>query len=185
MVGRAIREARLRASLSMRSLASACGVSQAFLSAVERGLSTPSLSTLYKVAEVLGTEPSRLLPPPSDAEIAVIRADEGRMVATSDRPHAATGRLVFSDPGRHLELYEYVAGPDDDLDVWYEHPGDTVLHLIEGTLRVEFAARPAVTLRAGDCMVHAAKIAHRWAVEGDTPVRLFLVVVRPQQATAP
>jgi transcriptional regulator with XRE-family HTH domain len=179
-VGRTIRKARADAGMSMRALAVACGVSQPFLSAVERGLSTPSIHTLYRIAEVLGTAPSSLLPAQADGDINVIRAGEGRLVPSSDRPGSALGRVVFSDPTRHLEIYEYVASPDDDLDVWYEHPGDAVLHLIEGTLLVEFAERPAVVLGPGDCLVHPGAVAHRWTIEGDAPVRLFVVIVRPE-----
>lgn len=177
-VGQAVREARLRSGLSMRSLAAKCGVSQAFLSAVERGLSTPSIITLYKLAEVLGTEPADLLAPPDDPEVSVIRASEGQWAPTSDRPDAALGRMIFSDPRRHLELYEYRITVDDDIDVWYEHPGVTVLHLIDGSLQVEFASRPSVTLGPGDCVVHRGTIAHRWSMVGTDPIRLFLVVVR-------
>jgi len=179
-VGAAIRKARADAGMSMRALSLACGVSQPFLSAVERGLSTPSIYTLYRIAEVLNTTPAALLPVHDPDDITVVRAGEGRLVPSSDRPNSAIGRVVFSDPERHLEIYEYVVSPEQDLDVWFEHPGDGVLHLIEGTLRVEFEARPAITLHAGDCMVHPGKIAHRWAVEEDAPVRLFFVVVRPE-----
>ena len=36
-------------------------------------------------------------------------------------------------------------------------------------------------LGPGDCLVHPGTIAHRWTVEGDDPVRLFLVVLpRPR-----
>lgn len=177
-VGQAVRDARLRGGLSMRALAVRCGVSQAFLSAVERGMSTPSIITLYKLAEVLGTEPADLLAPPDDREVSVIRSTEGRLVPTSDRPHAALGRVVFSDPRRHLEIYEYRISVSDDLDVWYEHPGATVLHLIEGQLEVEFEARRPELLGPGDCLVHHGAIAHRWSIAGSAPVRLFLVVVR-------
>jgi quercetin dioxygenase-like cupin family protein len=142
-------------------------------------LSTPSLFTLYRIAEVLNTSPASLLPVHDPGDITVVRADEGRMVPSSDRPKSAIGRVIFSDQDRHLEVYEYVATSAQDLDVWFEHPGDTVLHLIEGALRVEFESRPAVHLHPGDCMVHPGKIAHRWAIEGTTPIRLFLVVVRP------
>lgn len=164
----------------MRALSAACGVSQAFLSAVERGMSTPSIATLYKLAEVLGTEPADLLPAPVDRDVSVVRSDEGRLVPTSDRVGAALGRVIFSDPDRHLEIYEYKATPDDDLDVWYEHPGDTVLHLIDGRLEIEFSSRPSVVLGPGDCIVHPGKIAHRWKIVGDAPIRLFLVIVRAE-----
>ena len=41
-------------------------LSQPFVSAVERGMSTPSIATLYRMAEVLETEPSALLPSSAD-----------------------------------------------------------------------------------------------------------------------
>jgi transcriptional regulator with XRE-family HTH domain len=182
-VGQAIRRARQESGLSMRALALACGLSQPFLSAVERGGSTPSIATLYRLAEVLGTTPASLLPAPADGAVNVVRAGQGRLVPSSDQPGSAIGRVVFSDPARHLEVYEYVVAPTDDLEVWFEHPGDTVLHLIDGTLRIEFDSVPDVVLEAGDCVVHPGPIPHRWSVVGDCPVRLFLVVVRPETAT--
>lgn len=178
-VGLAIRRARTDAGMSMRALAGACGVSQPFLSAVERGWSTPSIATLYRLAEVLGTAPANLLPAPAEGDISVIRAGDGRLVPSSDRVDSAMGRVVFSDASRHLEIYEYIAAPSDDLDVWFEHPGDTVLHLIDGSL--QFESRPAVVLEAGDCLVHPGTFSHRWSVLGEAPIRLFLVIVRPEQ----
>jgi transcriptional regulator with XRE-family HTH domain len=177
-VGRAVRRARTEADLSMRAVALRCGISQPFLSAVERGLSMPSIATLYRLAEVLDTTPANLLPVHDPAEVSVVRAGEGRLVPSSDNPNSAQGRVIISDHTRNLEIYEYVAGPEHDLDVWYEHPGQVIVHLIEGRLRVEFADRPAVQLGPGDCVVHDGGIAHRWVAEGDEPFRLFLVVVR-------
>lgn len=176
-VGHAIRRARQASGLSMRALAMACGLSQPFLSAVERGLSTPSIATLYRLADVLGVSPADLLPAPPD-EISVVRADEGRLAPSSDRPGSAIGRVVFSDAARQLEIYEYRVDPADDLDVWYEHPGGSVLHLIDGALQVDFEGRPSMELGAGDCLVHPGSIAHRWSVIGADPIRLFLVIVR-------
>jgi len=179
-VGRSIRDARRRADLSMREFAAQCGVSQPFISTVERGQSTPSIATLYRMAEVLGVEPSELLPTNPTDDIDVIRSGEGQRVPSSDHPDSAVGRVLLTDPDRHLEIYEYVTDASDDLDVWYEHPGDVVLHLIEGSLRVEFRGRPEVTLSAGDCVVHPGPIPHRWTVIGDERVRLFLVITRPR-----
>ena len=81
----------------MRALAARCGVSQPFLSAVERGLSMPSIATLYRLAEVLGTAPADLLPASATGDVSVVRAGEGRLVPSSDRPDSAIGRVVFSD----------------------------------------------------------------------------------------
>jgi transcriptional regulator with XRE-family HTH domain len=177
-VGVSIRRARHSSGMSMRDFAARCGLSQPFVSAVERGLSTPSIAALYRMAEALGTEPSALLPTRPSGGVEVIRAGEGEFVPSSDRPGSAVGRVLLADPQRHLEIYEYRVGPQEDLDVWYEHPGEVVLHLIAGGLIVELAGRPTVELFAGDCLVHPGPIPHRWAVVGDDAAHLFLVITR-------
>lgn len=177
-VGQSVRKARQRAGMSMREFASRCGVSQPFVSAVERGLSTPSIATLYAMATVLDVEPSELLPRRPTDGIDVIRAGDGRRVPSSDRPGSAVGRVLLTDTDRHLEIYEYVTDASEDLDVWYEHPGEVVLHLIVGRLRVELTGHPDVELGPGDCLVHPGAVPHRWTVVGRDTVRLFLVIVR-------
>jgi transcriptional regulator with XRE-family HTH domain len=177
-VGVAIRRARHASGLSMRDFANRCGLSQPFVSAVERGLSTPSIATLYRMADVLDTEPSTLLPTRPSGGVEVIRASDGELVPSSDRPGSAVGRVLLADPQRHLEIYEYRVGPGEDLDVWYEHPGDVVLHVIAGALTVELSGLPTVNLAAGDCLVHPGPIPHRWSVVGDADVHLFLVITR-------
>ena len=139
-------------------------------------MSTPSIATLYRMAEVLETEPSALLPSRPSGGVAIIRAGDGERVPSSDRPGSAVGRVLLADPERHLEIYEYVIAPGDDLDVWYEHPGNVVLHLIEGRLLVEFAGLPTAELGPGDCVVHPGPVPHRWSVLGPQHVRLFLVI---------
>lgn len=179
-VGGAIRRAREHEGLSMRALALRCGMSQPFLSEVERGISMPSIATLYRIAEALGIAPSTLVPSAGGADVVVVRADEGQRVPSSERPGSAVGRVVLADETRGLEVYEYRARRDEDLDVWFRHEGDKVLHVIEGRLLVEFDqdGEPPRTLGPGDTIVHAGRIPHRWVVV-DEPVRLYLVITRP------
>lgn len=178
-VGAAVRDARRAAGLSMRALAASCGVSQPFISAIEAGQSAPSISTLYRIAEVLGTTPAELLPVTADDPVTVIRAGEGRLLPSSEHPGSAIGRVLHSDPDEHLEIYEYGIGADEDLDVWFDHPGTAVLHVTDGALAVDFEGREPVELSAGDWVVHPGDIPHRWRVLGSADVRLLLVVSRP------
>lgn len=177
-LGRAIRQARHEHGISMRALAARSGLSQPFLSAVERGLSMPSIATLYRIAEALDVAPSMLLPVSASGDIQIIRAGDGRLVASSERPDSAVGRLVFADEQQGLEVFEYVVDDTADLDVWYAHEGRKVLHLLDGHLTVEFEGHPAVALDPGDCLVHAGRIPHRWSAPGGGRLRLFLVIVR-------
>lgn len=176
-LGMAIRAARTLSGVSMRALAARCGVSQPFLSEVERGMATPSIATLYRIADALGLSPAQLPPTASGDDVQVIRAAAGRRVASSEHAASAIGRLVLADDRRGLEIYEYAASADDDLDVWFQHAGNKVLYVVAGGLSVEFDSRPAVLLEAGDCLVHAGELAHRWHVV-TPPVHLFLVIVR-------
>ena len=61
-------------------------------------MSTPSIATLYRMAEVLGTEPSNLLPSHPTDDVDVIRADEGQLVPSSDRPGSAWGGWSWPTP---------------------------------------------------------------------------------------
>lgn len=59
--GQALREARERVRLSQEALGHAAGRHRTYVSHLERGLSSPSVKTLFLLAEVLGTTPSKLL----------------------------------------------------------------------------------------------------------------------------
>ena len=175
-LGRSIRNARLQMQMSMRTLATRCGVSQPFLSEVERGMSMPSIATLYRIADALGIGPSKLLPASGPDDVHIVRAEEGRRVPSSERENSAIGRLIHADDEQGLEVYEYITDRSEDLDVWFEHPGTKVLYVVSGRMAVEFDRRPTVHLGAGDCLVHPGDVAHRWVVEGDDVLRLLLVI---------
>jgi len=60
MLGRIIRAQRELAELPMRQLASAAGISNPYLSQIERGLRAPSEAVLNAIAESLETSVDRL-----------------------------------------------------------------------------------------------------------------------------
>ena len=60
MLGRIIRAQRELAELPLRQLAAAVGISNPYLSQIERGLRAPSEAVLRAIAESLGTSVDRL-----------------------------------------------------------------------------------------------------------------------------
>ena len=60
--GQAVRQARLRLSVSQEHLALEHGLDRTFVSAVERGVRNPSLLALYRLAEALDVTLCELLP---------------------------------------------------------------------------------------------------------------------------
>lgn len=59
--GRILREQRLARGLSQEALALQAGVDRTFVSQLERGIRQPTLTTLWKLTEVLQVAPSDLV----------------------------------------------------------------------------------------------------------------------------
>lgn len=60
-MGAVIRRLRKERGLSQEDVAFESGVDRSFLSHIERGLQQPSISILFRIAEVLGTPASTIL----------------------------------------------------------------------------------------------------------------------------
>lgn len=59
--GDEMRKARLQKKISQMDLYKATGLDRTFISALERGVQGPSLSTLFRVADGIGLEPEVLV----------------------------------------------------------------------------------------------------------------------------
>ncbi|MFH8497847.1 helix-turn-helix domain-containing protein [Streptomyces coeruleorubidus] len=100
-LGDYLREQRRNAQLSLRQLADAAGVSNPYLSQIERGLRKPSAEVLQQVAKALRIS----------AETLYVRA--GILDAERDRDEVETRAVILADPTLHerqkqvlLQIYE-------------------------------------------------------------------------------
>ncbi|MGW1724804.1 helix-turn-helix domain-containing protein [Streptomyces sp. NPDC002306] len=115
-LGEYLREQRRSAQLSLRQLADAAGVSNPYLSQIERGLRKPSAEVLQQVAKALRIS----------AETLYVRA--GILDAERDRDEVETRAVILADPtlteGQKqvlLQVYEsfrkengFVAAPEGE-----------------------------------------------------------------------
>ncbi|MFC9930205.1 helix-turn-helix domain-containing protein [Streptomyces sp. NPDC127190] len=100
-LGEYLREQRRTAQLSLRQLADAAGVSNPYLSQIERGLRKPSAEVLQQVAKALRIS----------AETLYVRA--GILDAERDREEVETRAVILADPSLNerqkqvlLQIYE-------------------------------------------------------------------------------
>ncbi|MEU1053029.1 helix-turn-helix transcriptional regulator [Streptomyces sp. NPDC005876] len=117
-LGEYLREQRRTAQLSLRQLADAAGVSNPYLSQIERGLRKPSAEVLQQVAKALRIS----------AETLYVRA--GILDADRDRDEVETRAVLLADPALTerqkqvlLQIYEsfrkengFGTGPDGAQD---------------------------------------------------------------------
>ncbi|KND41089.1 MULTISPECIES: helix-turn-helix domain-containing protein [Streptomyces] len=114
-LGEYLREQRRNAQLSLRQLADAAGVSNPYLSQIERGLRKPSAEVLQQVAKALRIS----------AETLYVRA--GILDAERDRDEVETRAVILADPTLNerqkqvlLQIYESFRkenGFEIDLDL--------------------------------------------------------------------
>ncbi|CAL9309174.1 helix-turn-helix transcriptional regulator [Streptomyces olindensis] len=131
-LGDYLREQRRNAQLSLRQLADAAGVSNPYLSQIERGLRKPSAEVLQQVAKALRIS----------AETLYVRA--GILDAERDRDEVETRAVILADPTLHerqkqvlLQIYESFRkengfGTDGDGDLAGGSGGSAVVGIVVG-----------------------------------------------------
>jgi transcriptional regulator with XRE-family HTH domain len=178
-VGTKIKSLREKQNLSTRQLALRAGISQPFLSQIERGVSTPSMVSTYRLAGALGVLPGALLPSPDTDLVTIVRADEGRMLPVAARADAALGRTLLMRPDNDLEVVEYRIEPDQYLAEWFELAGNMATFVIAGQLDIEIEGVGTYRLGTRDLLAHSAALRHRWELVDNQAAHVLLVIAHP------
>ncbi len=97
-LGARIRALRLRQGLTLRELAARAGVTESFLSQVERGVASPSIASVQRIARALGHSIARLFSE-DEPTGSLVREGERRRV-TSPGLGAVDEFLTRSPDGR-------------------------------------------------------------------------------------
>jgi XRE family transcriptional regulator, regulator of sulfur utilization len=156
---------RQERGLSLAALAELTGVSKSMLRQIEMGQSSPTIATLWKIANGLRVPFSVLLAPP-EVEVTV-RDVHARGPLRGDTPGYRLYPLVPFAPDRGLELYLVELDPGTHLDA-AAHPQRTLEHVVvqQGVLRVTVGDQ-VHTVRAGQIMSFGADQPHAYdALEG-------------------
>lgn len=195
-LGARIRRHRRELGLTMVKVAEQAGISQPFLSQIERGLAAPSMSTLEGLAHALGTSQAHLLDAVSDSTTAfgsalsvdgsasggaretgsmdIQRAGEGATLTRSEGTVGGHTRLLPGGPG-HTQFLEFVE-TNHVPGRFFEHPGQEWLYVTRGSIFLEVGG-DLTRLEPGDVARYDGTLPHRWYVPQGTEG--CLVVARP------
>lgn len=174
--GAAIRAIRERRQLSMREVATRAGISQPFLSQIERGQSMPSMITVYRLAETLDVTPGELLPTSTESKVTMVRSDEGRRLPVADRADAALGRVLVFSSEEKLQIIEYKIEPDQYIGEWFQSPGLQAVYVVSGQLDIEIDGAGDYRVGPGDLISHPAPLRHRWLLVDNKPAHVLMVI---------
>lgn len=172
-LGGKIRSLRHRLKRTLDETASAAGISKPFLSQVERGLATPSLTSLAGIAHALGVPLQYFVETPSE-ERTVRRANNLSFFSFAGSSNLFA-RLTSSSVGSQLEslLVKLPAGQTRSSEVT-THAGEEFVYLIEGELSITLEGK-TFQLCAGDSAHYEATVPHSWANTGKIETTLLWV----------
>jgi len=173
-IGERLRELREARNISMRALAAKSGLSANALSMIERGRASPSVSTLYKLADALGISITSFFG--SDAErkqVVLLKADERTRVSFTRGVFEALGGEKFVgrvEPFLLTLENNAHSGPRSMM-----HTGHEFVFCLRGELEYQ-VERQIYQLSAGDSLLFAAHLKHCWKNPGKTVATALIII---------
>jgi mannose-6-phosphate isomerase-like protein (cupin superfamily)/DNA-binding XRE family transcriptional regulator len=179
-IGPKIRRLRQLKGLSLQQLGERSDISAAAIHKIERNGMVPTITTLMKLAVALNRPLSYFVEEDAGADgpVVFIGADERRPVFTSKGGLELTsisgpyGRFFMAGASARIEpLADSGAKP-------MEHPGEELVHLLEGRLEFEVDG-DTYRLTPGDSLHFRTDRPHRWRNPGREPARAVWMALRP------
>lgn len=172
-LGQRLRAIRQQRRLTLDQVADFTGMSKGFVSRIERDLTSPSVSTLVAICEVLGVSPGEVLERPPTQ---VVRGEDAPRISLggdgiSEKlltpPHQRAIQLIRAEiePGGRGETEFYTM----DCDV-------ESLHVVSGEFSF-LTHNGALHLNAGDTVTFSGLEPHSWENPGKDPAVVLWVLV--------
>lgn len=177
LIGGGLRRARRRAGLTLREVAESAGVTESFLSQVERDVASPSIATLRRVAVALGL---------SIGEILDQVGPHGQLVRAADRRVvtypglAARDEFLTDGTGARLQVILSIIEPGGGTGAEaYAHESDEeCLLVLEGSLDL-WVGEETYRLDVGDAIRYSSRVPHRNQNPGPGQARILFVLTPP------
>jgi len=166
-VGVRLREMRQERNKSMRALARDSGLSTNALSMIERGLTSPSVSTLYKLADALEVPITAFFRSQQERQNIVYKKSNNRQqISFPLGLWEGLGGEAFD--GRVEPFLITLEAGASSGEFGMNHSGHEFVMCIQGKIEYEVEDR-AYILEPMDTLLFAAHLRHRWRNVADTP----------------
>jgi transcriptional regulator with XRE-family HTH domain len=173
-VGNRLRQLREARKVSMRTLATMSGLSANALSMIERGKTSPSVSTLYRIADALGVPVTDFFGPnEARKKVVHLKADERTRLPFLRGLWEGLGGEQFT--GRAMPFMLTLengasSGPNHML-----HSGHEFVFCLRGQLEYQVEGQ-FYNLEAGDSLLFAAQLKHRWRNPGASVTNALILI---------
>lgn len=179
-VGTEIRELRKARDMTITELGRETGLSQGYLSQIERGISSPSIKALHSISRALGVTISWFFSATSNTDPAlrdfVVRAENRRTLTFSS---GIVDELLSPNLGRNIELLRCVFQPGAASGSEpYTHRGEEAGIIITGSLHL-WLREQHIVLNEGDSFAFSSDIPHRYNNPTDSETIAIWAITPP------
>jgi transcriptional regulator with XRE-family HTH domain len=179
-LGDRIRVRRKELRLSQSDLAERTGMTASFISQVERGVTSPSIDSLYKISQALDVPVFRFLLEP-DAVCPVVRHHERIQVTWPWSGPELTFQLLTPRASQRLEAFitEWEPGEPGATSVsGFGETTEEFIYVLQGQLQINLG-EDAYLLGPGDTACFEGVMLRGMEPQGDQTVRFISVITPP------
>ena len=176
-VGERLRTLRRFRRCTLQTVAARSGLSESFLSQVERGRSSASIASLRRIAEALGVSIADLFEPDGVLGPRVLRRDE--------RPALAFGvlgkkLLLTPRPLGHLEVFmgELEVGGSTGEQPYAHGDSEELFVVLSGSVQLELGGE-LFDMESGDSIDYRSSTPHRISNTGDELAEVMWIISPP------
>jgi transcriptional regulator with XRE-family HTH domain len=176
-VGERLRRLRRSRRATLRTVAERSGLSESFLSQVERGRSSASIESLRRVADALGVSMADLFEPDGLPGPRVLRRDE--------RPALSFGvlgkkLLLTPRPLHQLEVFagELEVGGSTGAEPYAHGDSEELFVVLSGTVQLELGGE-LFELEPGDSIDYRSSTPHRVSNTGQDLAEVMWIISPP------
>jgi transcriptional regulator with XRE-family HTH domain len=158
-VGLRIRELRNRRGIALRALAEKCGLSANAISLIERGETSPTVSSLHQLATALEVPITDFFEEKTAVTSVHVKQDRGLRFRSKNLEMENLGTGL---PNQQLQPFRMTIEPGSEtISEPVTHPGQEFVYCLEGEIEY-FVADQRYQLKSGDSLLLEATQPHNW-----------------------
>ena len=173
-IGRRIKLLRKQKGLTLRQLSEESGLSVNAISRIENGQTSPTVSSVHRLALALGIPIAALFDESIATETVYVRAGERKAITMKGRRMEPLGLGMVDNQSE--PFYLTLASGEKSLAEPNEHPGEEFAFCLEGEV-IFYVGSKDYHLQSGDSLFFKSSQPHSWENPSDQPAKFLLIFV--------
>ncbi len=179
-IGSQIREFRNQLKMTVSDIAKQAGLSQGMLSKIERGVTTPSLGTLYSLAQALNVPVTSLFRKYDEQrDCSYVPSGEGLAIERRGTRAGHQYRLLGHNISKRISMEPYLITLTDESEVFplFQHAGIEFIYILEGEV-VYRHGNETYHMKPGDSLFFDADAPHGPEELIQVPIKMVANICR-------